>query len=112
MGETAGGVNTQPHPNHASQRHAAERERRNLERISESENVPAELLDCVIACNDRRSAVASRVEAEDPEVRRQRLDLRLPHSVIETEAMREHDDRLALSALEPVVQIAERSMYE
>ena len=112
MRQAPGGMHRKPLTHHPSQRQPAVRELLDAERIDQCQHVAAQLLDRVVARHRGRSAVSARVEAKHPEVRCQGLNLRVPHPVIETQRMRQHQDGFPFGAVEPVVQVPRRRRYE
>ena len=95
----------EPHADDPADRKAAERDTLEAELVEQAEGVAAQIVDRVRARRDRRAAVAAAVVAEEPEARRERGKLRVPHLERRPERVAEQQRWSVGRSVEPVVQV-------
>ena len=102
--DAPGCVHAEPHALDPSEREAAERDAVEAEVVEEVDQVPAEVVEGLAACRRGRAPVAAPVAPDEPEVLRERGNLRLPHRVRGPERARQQERRAVGWAVEHVVQ--------
>lgn len=96
-------MRAEPLPDHAAEREAAICETGLPCSVRDGQHIAPQLRDGVAAGRRIRSAMAAQVEPKHAKMPQQRRYLRVPHPVVRTQRVRQHQQRLIGRAFQPVV---------